>query len=352
MGGAEFVQKSLIETVSGSHREGDVSILFISSRGLHYWDDLAEGPHLHKYVVSGGDSYLRGLLMSPWHILRICRRQRIATAFASQMYLNTLLCLLKMCGLLKARLLVRESTQFLKRFGGFKRRTVRFMYRFYHAADTVIVQTPSMQQTLRQAIPTSAAWQIRVMNNPLSIAPIDRQGQDDTQLPALEKPFVVAAGRLIPEKGYDLLLSAFATLPHQYHLYILGDGPQEQALKQLIHALHLEQRVHLPGHTPNPIAWFRQAHTCVVSSRIEGFPNTLLQMMTQCGRVVSTHCTGEIADIPHILTCPVNAVDALASALQQAIALDEATATENTRLQREYIEAHHNFTEYQHTLFP
>lgn len=351
LGGAEFVQKSLIETSLRDFPDWHFTILFISSKGLHHWDSLPEGPRLDKQVVSSGDSYLRGLILSPLHIIRICRRQQIATVFASQMYLNTLLCLLKMTGLLRTRLLIRESTQFLKRFGGMKQKMVRFMYRFYHYADRVILQTPTMLHTLQTEIPGSASWNLRVLNNPLSIEPIDAKAGDTSHLPQPVKPYLVAAGRLIPEKGFDVLIRAFAALPADYHLYILGSGPGENDLKAIISRLGLEQRVHLNGHADNPIAWFRQAHACVVSSRIEGFPNTLLQMMTQCGRIVSTHCTGEISDIPHIFTCPADRVEDLTACLLQSVALSDTAATENKQQQRHYIQTHHNFIPYQNLLF-
>jgi glycosyltransferase involved in cell wall biosynthesis len=56
-----------------------------------------------------------------------------------------------------------------------------------------------------------------------------------------------------------------------------------------------------------------------VSSRIEGFPNVLLQMMSQSNNVVSTKCAGEISNIEGIFTCETNDADALKTAMEKGL---------------------------------
>jgi glycosyltransferase involved in cell wall biosynthesis len=74
------------------------------------------------------------------------------------------------------------------------------------------------------------------------------------QRPRLAGPPVAAfAGRLVPEKGADVLVRAFArvhaALPHA-RLLIAGDGPERGRLLRLIAELGLERSVALPGHLP------------------------------------------------------------------------------------------------------
>jgi glycosyltransferase involved in cell wall biosynthesis len=68
-------------------------------------------------------------------------------------------------------------------------------------------------------------------------------------------PLVAFAGRLVREKGADVLVRAFArvraALPDA-RLLIAGDGPERDCLLRVIAALQLEGCVSLPGHLPRP----------------------------------------------------------------------------------------------------
>lgn len=68
--------------------------------------------------------------------------------------------------------------------------------------------------------------------------------------PLPETPLLVCVGRLVHEKGIDLLLEAFATVLRRVpaaRLLIIGEGPERQALEQQITALGLSSRVTLTG---------------------------------------------------------------------------------------------------------
>ena len=130
------------------------------------------------------------------------------------------------------------------------------------------------------------------------------------------------AGRLIPEKGVDILLEAFAELATGHddlRLVILGDGPQHEALQQDAIARGLASRVKFLGRVSNPHAYFAAAELGVVSSRIEGFPNVLLEMLAVCGRVVSTRCADGIESIPGLRTCPPGDANELLTVMRAAL---------------------------------
>jgi len=134
--------------------------------------------------------------------------------------------------------------------------------------------------------------------------------------------FIVAAGRLIPEKGFDILIEAFNQLKNKnLKLVILGVGEKEEheKLLNLIQALQLKDRVILYGYVKNVYPIFNKAKLCVISSRIEGFPNVFLQMMFQNNIVVSTKCAGEISNVEDIYTCITNGVDALKKEMEQGL---------------------------------
>ena len=68
-------------------------------------------------------------------------------------------------------------------------------------------------------------------------------------------PLAAFAGRLVPEKGADVLIRAFArvrTALPEARLMVAGDGPERGRLLRLVTALRLEPCVSLPGHLPRP----------------------------------------------------------------------------------------------------
>ncbi len=93
---------------------------------------------------------------------------------------------------------------------------------------------------------------------------------------------IVAAGRLAPAKGHDLLIEAAATLVGQgkdFKIDIYGKGALHPALAGQIERLGLAARVHLRGHELDLARAFAGAHLCVLPSRREGFGNVAVEAM-------------------------------------------------------------------------
>lgn len=111
---------------------------------------------------------------------------------------------------------------------------------------------------------------------------------------------IVAMGRLHPQKGFDLLIEAFARLAPRHsraRLDIYGEGGERTSLQRRIDALDLGGRVRLAGWTSDPAAAFRGADLFVMSSRYEGFGNVLTEAMA-CGLpAVSFNCDSGPRDI-------------------------------------------------------
>lgn len=96
---------------------------------------------------------------------------------------------------------------------------------------------------------------------------------------------IAAVGRLTRQKGFDLLIPAFAraSADHpDWHLDIWGEGPERGALQAMIYACRLPARARLRGVSPIQGAWAEGASAFVLPSRYEGFPNALGEAMA-CG---------------------------------------------------------------------
>jgi len=133
---------------------------------------------------------------------------------------------------------------------------------------------------------------------------------------------LLAVGRLIPQKGFDLLIEAFARIAAhrpKWDLCILGEGHLRKELEQAIANRGLSDRVSMPGFTSEVRARMRQADLFVLSSRFEGFPMVLLEAMSEGLACVSCDCeTGPGEMIRHGENgwlVPANDVSALAEAL-------------------------------------
>ena len=139
---------------------------------------------------------------------------------------------------------------------------------------------------------------------------------------------LLAVGRLQPVKGFDLLITAFATVASYFpdwDLYIAGEGEERAALQAQIDQAELSHRIHLVGRVGNISDWYQAADMYVLSSRTEGFSNTLLEAMAAGLPVVAFDCdTGprEIIrnNIDGILVHPPENAEALAAHLSDLMA--------------------------------
>jgi glycosyltransferase involved in cell wall biosynthesis len=94
---------------------------------------------------------------------------------------------------------------------------------------------------------------------------------------------MVAVGRLSFEKGYDLLLEAFAACAGrhpEWSLEIAGEGPLRVELEAQAVAAGLGDRVRFLGLVNDVEDLFSRSDLFVLSSRFEGFPNALLEAMS------------------------------------------------------------------------
>lgn len=106
-----------------------------------------------------------------------------------------------------------------------------------------------------------------------------------TETARLENKRVLSVGRLTFQKGYDMLLDAWAKV-HARHpdwkLTIVGSGEEHDALRQQIGRLGLTETVELKAPTSQIQEEYLSSSIYVLSSRYEGLPMVLLEAM-RCG---------------------------------------------------------------------
>jgi glycosyltransferase involved in cell wall biosynthesis len=153
---------------------------------------------------------------------------------------------------------------------------VEFMRRVvYPWADVVTANSKGALDALQAFVPKE---KLAFLPNPLADSP-------SSETFAFTAPTVITVGRLVEQKGIDVLLAAWAkvaaSLP-DWRLALVGDGPLLGELKEQARELGVEDSVDWVGHVSDPFPLLRGAKLFVMTSRFEGTPNALLEAMA-CG---------------------------------------------------------------------
>jgi GalNAc-alpha-(1->4)-GalNAc-alpha-(1->3)-diNAcBac-PP-undecaprenol alpha-1,4-N-acetyl-D-galactosaminyltransferase len=198
----------------------------------------------------------------------------------------------------------------------------------YQWTSGVVMQTHDGLRWLNAKIPRARGC---VIPNPVLIPlPISGPSFHPDDFLSRDRRLLLAVGRLDKGKQFDQLIDAFATLVpshSSWDLVILGEGPENLQLKQRVQSLGLARRVIMPGRAGNAGDWYRRADLFAMTSRYEGFPNTLAEAMAHGCPAVSYDCdTGPRDIIRHeldgLLVSPVGDVAGLARALDRLMGSD------------------------------
>lgn len=159
----------------------------------------------------------------------------------------------------------------------------------YRRADRVLAISRGVADGLARdfRVPSD---RLCVIHNPVDVSRVSRLARDaDGARPPAR--FIAACGRLHRQKGFDLLLRAFARLGiADLALVLLGEGPERSRLESLALQLGVASRLVMPGFVANPWSWVARAAAFVLPSRWEGFASVLVEAMA-CGTpVVAADC--------------------------------------------------------------
>lgn len=174
-------------------------------------------------------------------------------------------------------------------------------------------------------------WEQSIKNIKAQIIPIANPSPFQLQknTPSLDHKKILCVGRLTYQKGFDLLISAWAKIAHQlpdWKIIIVGSGEDEIMLKQIAKDLEVENLIIFAGQQKNMDSFYRQASFFCMSSRFEGLPMVLLEAQSYGLPIVAFDCdTGpsEIVNNKTGILVPVEDVISLSKAIKDMATLKE-----------------------------
>lgn len=177
------------------------------------------------------------------------------------------------------RLVVREACSINNVSSRVRMILMRLLYPF---SDKIIVLSEMLRQEVLANLRVEAE-KVSVIANPLNSKNIDSLAgvpQDELQISSCQ-PYILSVGRLVPQKDHASLIKAFAAskAKEQNKLVIIGEGPERPFLEAIISDFDLDGKVILVGQKNNPYPWFARAKIFAMSSRWEGYSNTLMEAL-------------------------------------------------------------------------
>jgi glycosyltransferase involved in cell wall biosynthesis len=253
---------------------------------------------------------------SLWTDLQIVRQLRGRSGFAigTRPGLNMMLADLAVPGLIT----IGEEQMNLAAHRGVVRAAIA---RRYPRLDALAVLTEADVEAYTKLLDGRAPRLVRIPNTVRAMEGVQADMSSRT---------VLAAGRLSGQKGFDMLVRAFARIPDRHpdwRLRIVGRGKKQEALQRQIDEAGLSGPITLAPASRELEEEMRRCSIFVLSSRFEGFPLVLLEAMYAGMAVVSFDCpTGPrdvIDDHRNGILVPAQDVDGLGDAIGELIADDD-----------------------------
>lgn len=288
-GGAERVTSILANNLD--KKKFDINLILLEKRGS-YLNDLNKNINII-------DLKIKNVRKSVKPIISIIRKEKPNLVFSTLGHLNLMLMMFKFLMPKKTKFIGREASipSILNKKEKYPK-IFDFLYKIlYPKFDKIICQSNYMKKDLVVNYKILSE-KIEVINNPLDFQNIEKKIKLD------KNPFnsniknIVAIGSLEEVKGYDILITSISKINrNDFKLSIIGSGSKEYALRELIKKLNLEKKIELLGFKENPYIYMKFADIGILSSKFEGFPNTVLETLACRTPVIAFKCPGGVEEI-------------------------------------------------------
>jgi glycosyltransferase involved in cell wall biosynthesis len=316
IGGAERVAFNLVTMLSNEYSVS-VDVYFLSRGDNGHWVELQDTPNINLVYCNARRESL-GLVSFLQYLLKN-RKKAYDLCYSTHLHVNALISVIRKLNLIVCyKHCARESTVIFDRFSGLKLTLFRFLYWCYFDVDLVICQTSYMKKRFQEEVGTYSRHNIKVIKNPVNIDYIDDKIKFGNEVcPNLKFGVknIIFVGRLIDIKNLPLLLTSLHKLKQsytQFHLSVLGDGNAREECERITLELGLENNVTFYGNVANPFKYMEYADLGIVSSKKEGFPNVIIEMMASGTKnIITTPCAGDLELLPDVSVLENHSADTL-----------------------------------------
>lgn len=234
--------------------------------------------------------YSLDIVRSAKEISKICEREDIETVVSFLHRCNVSVLLSKILFGNDARIIVsvRNNPRAMDKITNIQKKYL------HPKADEIVVQTERIKQIIKQDF---SIENVVIIPNPVQLKKIKELAEEE--IPSKHKEifgndFVfINVGGLREQKGQWHLLRSFKKVTQELensHLVILGEGELREELKDLRDKLDLDREVSFLGNVDNVFPYLRESDCFVLSSLHEGYPNVILEALSQNLPVISTDC--------------------------------------------------------------
>lgn len=178
---------------------------------------------------------------------------------------------------------------------------VNFLFRkdmvhfFYPKSDVIVVMSDYAKEDMHSNFGVPMKKMVKIPNPVLAV---------DRNNPSADWEYgdkvIVTVGRLAPEKQQERIIRAFsyvAERDQEARLLILGTGPKEGYLKNTARRCKVEKNVIFAGFRSNVAYYLNNSKVFVMASRLEGFPNGMIEAMENGLPVITTGAPGGCSEI-------------------------------------------------------
>lgn len=321
-GGAERATLNLVTGLLDAGR--GVDLVLVKAKG-EYRDQIPQGVRLF-------DLNKASVFAAIPAIRRYLRTARPDAVLSAMTHVNVALLIASRLSGARSRTTVVEHNQISIKAGQARSLrgwpvygAARLLYRF---ADNVVAVSQAQAEDVARFTGLTRDAVICAPNAVFDEGLIAQAAAEPVAHPWLNDPNVpvlIAAGRLHPQKGFDVLLDAVRRMDEACpcRLVIMGEGPERAALVRLCDAYAISDRVDFIGFVSNPFALMARASAFVLSSRWEALPTVLIEAMACGAPVIATDCPSGPREILEDgrwgRLVPVANPRALAQAIQQTL---------------------------------
>jgi GalNAc-alpha-(1->4)-GalNAc-alpha-(1->3)-diNAcBac-PP-undecaprenol alpha-1,4-N-acetyl-D-galactosaminyltransferase len=155
--------------------------------------------------------------------------------------------------------------------------------KLYPKSNKLVLQTNAVKSYYTSFVSDS---KLEVIRNPISKELLKNRDSN-----IQKENSILSVGRLDDGKNHALLIKAFSAIQHKHWtVKIIGDGPNKEALQDLINSLGLSEKITMVGSTQRIYDYYNKAAIFVFTSKHEGFPNALIEAMHFNLACISTDC--------------------------------------------------------------